>query len=438
MSNRFIIEVFYTNIHFSNGGTEKYIKAQMQEFRESGVSTILIFPVKAVNRHFVLWGMQVDDGEITIVSNQKFCSMLKKLIEGEGEVIGLFIHHLLGIALDSLKRIIDILSPAPVYMFIHDFYTVCAQMNFLKDGDKYCGGAENNFACKTCKYGEKSLLNNSKFITFFYSIGLKRLEIVVPSEYVKKEWIKRYKEFEDIVVVQELQKPFGFYVDNSEIIPHHEKIKIAYIGNPVHQKGWDYWKDFINSEYTSGYDIYQFGPFGKQKETNGINNINVSIQRDGEDAMIKALRQYEINAAVLNSVSPETYSYVYHECLAANVFIITNVNSGNIAAKVIRNKNGYVLNSAADLTVFLEDREGLLKRINNYRETMSISPEKLITNRDIVDETIKKDLCAIRDGIEIGNKIDILGFLFSVLYKMKYRSRIRIKYFRKDIADNRR
>lgn len=41
----------------------------------------------------------------------------------------------------------------------------------------------------------------------------------------------------------------------------------------------------------------------------------------------------EIDCVILWSNCPETYSYVYFECFAANTFILANSLSGNIAKR---------------------------------------------------------------------------------------------------------
>ena len=44
--------------------------------------------------------------------------------------------------------------------------------------------------------------------------------------------------------------------------------------------------------------------------------------------MLNALRQNNVDVAILWSLCKETYSYTYFECYAANVFVVTDENSG--------------------------------------------------------------------------------------------------------------
>ena len=435
MSTKYVIEVFYTNINFSNGGTEKYIKAQILELKKNDISSIVLFPIKVLKKYIVLWGIQVDDSPVSIVSSTKLYEMFGKLLKKKNVVLGIFVHHLLGVSLQSLQKIIEIMNPVPVYFFIHDFYTICAQLNFLKNNLMFCGGASlNNSNCNFCKFGIESKKNIKIFSDFFSLIEKERLIIVAPSEYVKKEWIKVYSKFQTNIIVCEHQKGIGTYTDNSELISKNQKIKIAYIGVPTRQKGWESWKRFVESAYSDGYQLYQFGPFCNTDNSKNIININVSIQRDGENAMIEALRSNKIEVAVLNSISPETYSSVYHECLASNLFIITNQNSGNVAAKVLNYRNGLVLKKEMDLLSFLGDKQRVLDMVNAYRKKESIAPEYLVTNRELIDSLLKKgeksNLGKVQD---LRGGIDIIGPVISLIYKTKYRSKIRVKCLKNEI-----
>ena len=58
--------------------------------------------------------------------------------------------------------------------------------------------------------------------------------------------------------------------------------------------------------------------------------------------MTKALRDNDIQVALLWAKWPETYSYTFYESLSANLYIITNRVSGNITNQVEERRCGMI------------------------------------------------------------------------------------------------
>ena len=87
----------------------------------------------------------------------------------------------------------------------------------------------------------------------------------------------------------------------------------------------------------------------------GVNNIPVSFLDEGPDAMVKALRECQIDIAFLWSIWPETYSFTLYEAFAANCFVVTNSMSGNIAEQIRNNSRGIVFNDEAEMRLFFNN-----------------------------------------------------------------------------------
>ena len=99
--------------------------------------------------------------------------------------------------------------------------------------------------------------------------------------------------------------------------------------------------------------------------------------------MLDEMRESGINCAFMWSLCPETYSYAYFEALAANLFIITNRNSGNIAYLTCKNKNGIVYNELSDLISDLRLNK-LHSKLQQYIGNPDLAgPESYITNSQI-------------------------------------------------------
>jgi hypothetical protein len=76
----------------------------------------------------------------------------------------------------------------------------------------------------------------------------------------------------------------------------------------------------------------------------------VSILDNGPTAMIEALRARAIEAVVLWSIWPETFSFVAHEAIAAGALILTGPESGNIARVARESGRGLVFQDEGALT----------------------------------------------------------------------------------------
>jgi hypothetical protein len=83
--------------------------------------------------------------------------------------------------------------------------------------------------------------------------------------------------------------------------------------------------------------------------------------------MIEAVRQQRLDAVLLWSICPETFSFVAHEALAANALIVTGEDSGNIA-RIARERGGAVFRDEDALLRAFSD--GTIQQlIRRHRDT---------------------------------------------------------------------
>ena len=131
------------------------------------------------------------------------------------------------------------------------------------------------------------------------------------------------------------------------------KARVAFIGSRENYKGWKVFFELYNKN--KGNPNFEWIYFG----TDDVNIPNIKCvyvdNRQNPMAMLNALRQNSVDVAILWSLCKETYSYTYFECYAANVFVLTNKNSGNISFQVSKNGNGAVLESTAELFNLFEN-----------------------------------------------------------------------------------
>ncbi|MRM90672.1 glycosyltransferase family 1 protein [Faecalicatena contorta] len=207
--------------------------------------------------------------------------------------------------------------------------------------------------------------------------------VITPSKVALNQWKKAYPSFKGTALIIPHQKRRGVYRGNNKRINENETLKIAYIGAPLIEKGWNYWNEAIKKAHEKGCreEFHVFGAIRNNPEYVVIHEITF---QNGLNSMITALRRNEIHCVVLGSIVKETYSYTYFESLASNAFVITNLLSGNIAYETKKNKNGIVLNRPDDLSQLFLNENDLRNKINNYRKREFNVPLELVENDDFI------------------------------------------------------
>lgn len=427
MRKKFVLAIYYTNINLQSAGIELYIKKQINMFNINDTDVLVVFPVRKKIGLVTLdfWGVMINDQLLQIYSTEQFIYELSRMYENDYQLLGVYIHHLMNVNISDLKNILDVLNNCPIFIYIHDFYTSCIQYNLLKNDLEYCGNArlEHN-KCFDCHYYKDSVKMRERFYIFFDAIieQFDQVWFVSPSSYVANLWSDAYPKYKNKIIIIEHLNAFGLYKKNNHVISDDELLKIAYVGATVSSKGWNQWKNtnqLLMSE-KKDYELFQFG--NGKPATKNIKQISVSVQKDGPNAMIDAIRNHQIHVAVLNSICPETYSYTYYECMAANAFIITNKNSGNIAAQIKKNKNGIVMKSANDLFKVLMDEESLRYKVNSFRKS-SKAPLLYKDNIKSYEMIKNENKIWLKKNKEYLFKKTPFKLLSIVLYNLRYRKK---------------
>jgi len=102
--------------------------------------------------------------------------------------------------------------------------------------------------------------------------------------------------------------------------------------------------------------------------TGNYSRVHTEASSEKGTMMTDKLRQYEVEAVLLWSTVPETFSLTLHEALAAGCFIITNKVSGNIQDYIQRNPGrGVILDSEDDLLDFIKTGK-LAQSVQDYQK----------------------------------------------------------------------
>ena len=380
-----ILSISGGNVFTSFGGTEKVIISHQHMFNANNIAYLYLYPVSKQWRNQELyryWGMVFDGKFYGLYTTEQVVRIISNLISHDGGLLKIHIHHLKNVVMKELEHILDEFLDVEIFFYGHDYYLICEEYTLRNDEGKYCGeGLPCKQKCGDCnKYKFSHKAQQRRQLVDKYR---DRMRLIVPSDAPAKIFRESIPDWSEKIQIVYHQRQEGVYMGNRTPIPEKTKIKVAFCGLPSEIKGWNSWIDAVDSAVAQHSNI-EFYHMGKSTKKHAhVMNVSVGFKTN-ELTMTEALRQHNIDCVVLWSQCPETYSYVYYECLAANTFVITSRCSGNIAEQVKRNRTGIVLENDEQLRILLSDSSKLAQLINEMRENVPCGPSILVENEEIV------------------------------------------------------
>ena len=387
----FVVSISYGNYLIQNGGTDKVIREHQELFTMRGIDYVFLFPVVRnikvgkILKTFRYWGIDKNKDFLGLYKIKDVLGYIGTLMNQGNGCRALFIHHTWRVQEKDLELILRSFD-VPIYYYLHDFYSICDGKNLIAQDGKYCGYGLDCFDCKTeCQYYEQSQLNK-KALTSLIKTFDSRLTFVAPSDNTKDIYTKTFEEYAErfisiphqILQGEYKRKPFG------------NPIKIAFIGKQVSLKGWDDYKEIVDRLGDDpDYEFYYLGT-GTDRPSN-VKAAEVSVRKQGPDAMINTLRKLKIDIVLLLSCWPETYSYTYFEAYAAGCYIITYNCSGNMADMVNKNDNGFIIDNNDELISLLQDKNSMIRSMMDFRMKHPFFPLELRLNDEIASIALKSD-----------------------------------------------
>lgn len=330
-----VIRIAFSHDNYleSVGGLQLKIADEQLEVNRSGKGYLHIFPYGA--------GLTLaefdDDSVIGINLNGEWVGythpqiLIDYLAEIsiEFNVERLSIHHVMGFDLSFIEKVIQVVQHPKIVFWLHDFFSLCPGYLLLRNGLEFCGVPDvKSNACFLCIYGERRTQHLEEFERFF---SLNTIEVISPSEFALELWKKGFP----VKGITSTVCPHAS-LEYQEPIPSASKnaaIKVAFVGFPVHHKGWETWLE-LTDKFGSD-PRYEFILFSEtRRPSRNFKNVSVSVTKDSRNKMAEALKNHNVDIAFLWSICPETFSFTLYESLSAGCTILTNRNSGNIQAYV--------------------------------------------------------------------------------------------------------
>jgi glycosyltransferase involved in cell wall biosynthesis len=339
-SQRLVVSVSHDDYTTSVGGVQLCLKLEEQIASERGTIYLNLHPARPLpflspERQSALTLVVIVNGERLGVATAAAVLSVLGEVRSRVEQRNLVVHSLLGHSPEVLIDLHRAVAPSQSLFWVHDFFSVCPSYTLLRNGINFCGAPnQNSGACAVCAFGEERTSHLRRMRNLFSAVPF---EIVAPSSFAAEFWRSHASlSYRSLVVRPHCQLDLA-----PEALPKLATkggpARIAFLGHPSPHKGWE---AFVNiAEAVESDDRYRLFHFGTgRKRLRATEFVPVSVLEDGATAMTDALLAHDIDAVVLWSIWPETFSFVTHEALAAGSLILTSEVSGNIA-RVVRSQN---------------------------------------------------------------------------------------------------
>lgn len=371
----YVVIVSHTNYLESMGGTEKYIYEQTAHLLQKGIGFIQIFPGKHYNfldsKTEASYGVIIDGQFNGYYSIGQICGWM---VSHSTKLQTMYTHHLLNWQYEDYIRLLNMIQGQGLrhIFFLHDFFVLCSSYHLMYEPDtddsmkqrldrRTCIPeltTSNNRPvadiCLSCKHYPQLIAWREAI----KSILSKADHIVAPSDFVKNTVVSVYDGFANTIASHaHLSLNKQHIVHRSY---HDRKIKLAFLGYKMDNKGWALWERLYNNE--SLWQHYEFHHVGSQENySKQVIMHSYSFITHGRMAAVDILVNQNIDLVVLWSIVPESYSYTFHEAVAAGVPVLTSPKSGNIA---------YSINAHPELGKVMRNEEMLLeflRRVDDVR-----------------------------------------------------------------------
>ncbi len=242
------------------------------------------------------------------------------------------IHSLLGIApADIMSFIGKGFNNKRIFYWMHDYSALCSSYQLLRNKVKYCAAPSPKSAqCKYCFYGNSREGNIRSIIPL---IKYQQTELLFPSNAALTTWKKGASALgEELPNKEHVINHISLKSSESINRVYEERLpRIAFLGHPAFAKGWDTFSTLVRDiELFNNFDWYHLGATSDSLSAE-IEHVDVNIARSA-DAMITAVREMEIDFALVWPQWPETFCITAYEAIIGGANIITNEESGNVAA----------------------------------------------------------------------------------------------------------
>jgi hypothetical protein len=266
------------------------------------------------------------------------------------------LHSLLGHDPAAIETLLRAAGFARGVFWLHDFASLCAGFNLMRDDLVDCGAPPaGSAACGVCLYGPRRALHADGHRRLIEGFGL---EVLAPSQVALDLW-RRASGLIDVPARVLPLAALGDAAWGVQAAPLADGIlRTAFLGFPSSHKGWGVFQDLVRR--FSGDPRYAFVQVGAQGAGYaGMDFVEARVSAAEPHAMRDALVGAGVDVALIWSLWSETFCFTALEAAAAGAAVLTGPDSGNVAAQVKAGLAGRVLADEAALFAAFETGEVL-------------------------------------------------------------------------------
>ena len=344
----------------------------------------------------------------------------KKMADLYGQILEAFridivhIHHTYGLTLDLYKQ--AHIREIPLYVTLHDYYSICPTIKMLDQNNELCIGADSEERCIQCLNRQQDIAVTVNYIKNWreeYGDALKMAEsIIVPSESARNIILSYYP----------------FLTGRFCVIEHgshtlrrikregkNSKFHVAFLGGISPAKGSEYAFQMIKNGDTS-IEWYLFGMFG-HNDLSMMNRKNFhKIGGYEREELPDLMEKYQIDLVCILPIWPETFCYTISESILCGIPVLAT-DIGAVGERVKTLGCGWVVPHQASYQEILKKIEEIRNNQDEYDSIWKqVNELKLKTAEDMVNEYKKAyQKCDIRNRAEASydKKIVLNGYLWA-------------------------
>jgi len=355
---RFVVSLSHDDYTTSVGGVQLCIKLEESAARASGRHHLNLHPArpipllsKANNASAIELCATLNGTSLGVIAADQLIGVLGSA-QRAGARAELVVHSLIGHSPEVLVAIHRAVAPARSLFWLHDYFSVCPSYTLLRNEITYCGAPPlTSTACNVCAFGEERHSHLDRIREAFSRIPF---DVISPSNFTRDLW-RRAADLPHKSLSVRPHCTIEWSID-AKHDAEDGPVRIAFIGHAANHKGWQTFIRLLD-EFGAD-DRYEFHHIGAGNRQHGkVKFTKASVIDGGPLAMRDALVQLDIDAVLVGSIWPETFSFVAYEALSAGALLLAREDAGNVAA-VARETGGRLFSSDNDLFETL--RGGLL------------------------------------------------------------------------------
>jgi hypothetical protein len=263
------------------------------------------------------------------------------------------IHSQLGQTAAETIAIVQSCGMQAGWFWLHDFASLCAGVHLLRNDVADCAApAPDSPACGVCVYRPWRTAHIEAHAALFDALDL---TLASPSQAALDTWREGgVRAGWNHAAVAAIVHPHARLIPiDAPASPHNGPLRVAFLGAPATHKGWTVFRDLVLRH--EGDPRYSFHHLGAAADASlPLDFVAVRGGSDDPDAMANALAVLAPDIALIWPLCQETFSFTAYEAVAAGAAVVTNPDSGNVAAFVVQTGLGEVLGDEAALAKAFE------------------------------------------------------------------------------------